>query len=318
MARSRDAGKAYALLHGWGPVTELHSPYEDGGTWLRGNLHAHSTASDGARSPERVVEHYAAEGYDFLALSDHDTFVDPADYREDTEMVLVPAVEVSDGGPHTLHVGANEAVTPHADRQRVVDAVAATDGFAVPAHPNWQSAFAHWPHEDLADVTGYAGIEIYNGLIEQHPGAAVATDRWDRLLSAGRRVWGFANDDAHRAWEVARGWNVVQAAERTPAAILDALAAGRFYASTGVTVRTVEVDGAEIRVETDDAECIRLVSDYGVVHRSVEGSAATFSVPEDLVHDYPERDIGAATYVRVECHGRGTERAWLQPAFIER
>jgi hypothetical protein len=39
---------------------------------LRGNLHAHTTFSDGIRSPADLVEEYETRGYDFLAITDHD------------------------------------------------------------------------------------------------------------------------------------------------------------------------------------------------------------------------------------------------------
>lgn len=39
---------------------------------LRGNLHAHTTFSDGVRSPADLVEHYERLGYDFLAITDHE------------------------------------------------------------------------------------------------------------------------------------------------------------------------------------------------------------------------------------------------------
>jgi hypothetical protein len=291
-------------------MTEIVSPYRDGGAWLRGNLHAHSTESDGARDPEAVVRDYAARGYDFLALSDHDTFTDPSDL-DPAGLLLLPAVEVSSNGPHTLHVGATRTVDPAEDRQAVVDAIGDDGGIAVPAHPNWEEEFAHWPHGELDRVEGYAGIEIYNGLIEHHPGAATATDRWDQVLSSGRRVWGFANDDSHRPWEVAAGWNVVQVEERTPAAVLDALASGRFYASSGVTVREVSVTDGTVHVRTDDADRVRLVSDYGLVQQVVDGPVATFRVPDQLVHR------SGHSYVRIECVGHGGDMAWLQPMFLE-
>jgi hypothetical protein len=300
-------------------MVELASPYADTGSWFRGNLHAHSTNSDGVRAPGRVVEDYAARGYDFLALSDHDTLTDPSEYRSNSKsnpesesaIVTIPAVEVSADGPHLLQVGATEAVRPHEDRQAVVDAIRDDGGFAVPAHPNWGETFTHWPQAELDQIEGYAGIEIYNGLIERHPGAATATDRWDQLLAAGRRVWGVASDDAHRPWEVARGWNVVRAADRTPAAILEALASGSFYASTGVTVERIDVSGGEIAVETADADRVRLLSDYGVVQQTVAGPTARFRVPDQLVHWDEHR------YVRVECLGQGGEAAWLQPMFLK-
>ena len=41
------------------------------GGFLKGNLHTHSTRSDGAKSPEQVCDLYKDAGYDFLALTDH-------------------------------------------------------------------------------------------------------------------------------------------------------------------------------------------------------------------------------------------------------
>lgn len=38
---------------------------------LRGNLHAHTTFSDGIRSPEALIAEYESRGYDFLAITDH-------------------------------------------------------------------------------------------------------------------------------------------------------------------------------------------------------------------------------------------------------
>ncbi|MCB1236140.1 MAG: hypothetical protein KDM91_13805 [Verrucomicrobiae bacterium] len=39
--------------------------------WFRGNTHTHSLWSDGNDFPEMIVEWYRDEGYDFVALSDH-------------------------------------------------------------------------------------------------------------------------------------------------------------------------------------------------------------------------------------------------------
>ena len=41
------------------------------GTFWRGNIHTHSDRSDGVLTPEEVCRRYQAEGYDFLALTDH-------------------------------------------------------------------------------------------------------------------------------------------------------------------------------------------------------------------------------------------------------
>ena len=47
------------------------APFGLGYSLYRGNLHGHSTHSDGLLSPQAVVEKYADLGYDFTCLSDH-------------------------------------------------------------------------------------------------------------------------------------------------------------------------------------------------------------------------------------------------------
>ncbi len=291
-------------------MPSIDSRYTADGIWLRGNLHTHSTESDGVRPPQLVADDYAARGYDFLAISDHDTFTDPSSY-ETSALITIPAVETSANGPHVLHLPATQAVEPVEDRQEVIDAITDDGGVAIPAHPNWQPSFDHWSIDLLSEIEGYVGIEIYNGLVEQHPGDARATDVWDQLLSSGRRVWGYANDDAHRPWEVAKAWNVVQVHERTRPAILDALAHGRSYASTGVTIESIRVDDGVIDLETTNATRIDLISDHGVVQQRIDGPAATFRVPDQLVHHGPD-----FSYIRVECRGAGGVQAWTQPFFL--
>ena len=40
-------------------------------SWLKGNIHTHSFWSDGNQFPEMIASWYKQQGYDFLALSDH-------------------------------------------------------------------------------------------------------------------------------------------------------------------------------------------------------------------------------------------------------
>ena len=49
---------------------EKRTLYADG-TFKKGNLHTHTTRSDGHYAPEEVARHYRENGYDFLAITDH-------------------------------------------------------------------------------------------------------------------------------------------------------------------------------------------------------------------------------------------------------
>lgn len=293
-------------------MTELVSPYaEADAEWLRGSLHTHTTRSDGDLEMETLLDAYESRGYDFLAVTDHDRLFVPNGRDPDTSMTLLAGVEVSDRGPHVVLLGAEEAIEPTADRQRVIDAAACQEALAVLAHPRWGGEYEHVSQGELSLLDGYDAIEVYNGVGRRGYGSPLATEQWDRLLSAGRRVWGLGTDDAHRPTDVGNAWTVVRAADRRPASILAALGAGRCYASTGVTIETIAVADGEIRVETPDADTVRLVSDLGAIQRTVDGPSARFAVPEDLVyHD-------EHTYVRVECLGPGEAVAWTQPVWIE-
>ena len=284
------------------PYTEL-----SGGRWLAGNLHAHTTASDGQRDHQAVIDDYAGRGHGFLMISDHDILTDAEDYADFDPhgMILVPGNEITANGPHMLHVGASGLVEPDAERQCVIDGVKENGGFVLFNHPNWQSRFSHCPQDVMDACNDYAGLEIYNGVISRLDGSPYATNRWDMLLSAGRRMWGFANDDSHAAsGDVALGWNVAYVKDETPEGVVDALAKGRFYASTGVEITRIEADDQRIVIETENASRIVALRDTGRRVATIDGRTMELEVPED------------ARYVRFECWGDGEAFAWTQPFFI--
>jgi hypothetical protein len=78
---------------------------------LRGNLHAHTTFSDGVRSPAALVAEYESRGYDFLAITDHEdhyNWVEPG-YRDALDrlrpaLLLFRGIEVN-FDPIAQHVG---------------------------------------------------------------------------------------------------------------------------------------------------------------------------------------------------------------------
>ena len=75
---------------------------------LRGNLHAHTTFSDGRHTVEEVVARYRDLGYDFLAITDHDDRVSE-DYwfripAGDDRLMVLSGIEL-DYRPLGQHVG---------------------------------------------------------------------------------------------------------------------------------------------------------------------------------------------------------------------
>lgn len=272
------------------------------GQWYLGNLHCHSTHSDGTLAPLDVARLYADAGYDFLAITDHDVLT----LLDDAPLTLLPGVEVSASGPHLLAIGVPKAYDPVRARPAICDEIAADGGLCVLNHPNWEANFSHWPHDQLAACEAAHGLEVYNTIVEVLQGSALATDRWDRLLSAGRRVWGYAHDDLHDPRVAPRAGNVVLAAECTPAALLDSLKAGRCYPSTGLRFEHFGLGRTTLAVAAPGAEHIRFVGRHGAVLQWADASEATYTF------------AGHEGYVRVECWGGAHRFAFSQPVFVER
>ncbi len=287
----------------------IEHSYSDlvGGAWLRGNLHAHSTRSDGRQPQQVVIDDYAALGYDFLMLADHDIVTTDDDLAklDGRGMVLIPGYEITANGVHMLHVNSNICIEPLRDRQLVISLALEVPGsLVIVNHPNWEASFTHCRHDDLQAWQGYCGIEIYNGLVDCGEGSALATDHWDRLLSRGRRAWGFANDDLHDRPHCGAAWNMVYAKQRTVAGVVDALAKGRFYASTGVTIDRIAVEGTRITIESRDADRIAMYGRHQRRLARVDGRSMSIEYP------------AGEPYVRFECLGRGGRCAWTQPFFL--
>lgn len=283
----------------------IHNPYPASAVrWLRGNLHAHTTESDGTLPPKDLIAAYEDLGYQFLAVSDHDRITPLADLQAHTPMVLIEAEEVG-GGPHTLAVNVRNRIDPRMARQDVINDIRMQGGIAILNHPNWGVAFSHWPHETIEALTGFTGIEVYNAVIDRLEGSSLATDRWDRILSTGARVWGFANDDAHHPDEIGRAWIHVAAEECSRESILEAVRTGAFYASTGVTIESIALEGSSIVVHAPDCQRVRFVARHGAVRSFADGPAARYT------------PVGDEGYVRIECYGCGDAVAWTQPFWIE-
>lgn len=130
---------------------------------------------------------------------------------------------------------------------------------------------------------------------------------WDSALTRGATLWGVASDDAHDyrgggKYPAGGNWVVVKA-RRDPQAILDSLATGRFYSSTGVVLDRAEVVGGELVVEVAPSNAAHVIEfiENGKRVATAKANAARRAVPTN-------------GYVRaVVTRGDGAQ-AWIQPA----
>jgi len=311
------------------PAPTFEVPDAQTGIWYKGNTHTHTTNSDGDSPPEVVARWYKDHGYDFLVLSDHNVFTDPATLASlvDSSFLLIPGEEVTsafDGRP--VHVnGLNLAgqVEPRTAETMVgtiqanVDAVREVDGVPHINHPNFRWAFGV---EELAQVERDRLLEIFNGHPTVHNvgggGTPGMEEVWDALLTGGMRIYGIAVDDAHhfqgefgrdRA-NPGRGWVAVQAADKSPRALMAALEAGRFYASSGVDLSDIVVAPRRLEVHVAERGDFRYTTTF--IGSRGRVLATTAENPAVYVPD------GTEGYVRARVTDSMGYHAWTQPVFL--
>ena len=304
------------------------TPFEASGEWLRCALHAHTTNSDGELAPEFLVRHYEWAGYDILAITDH-----WARTAEDStkKLLVIPSAELNAEAPdqandaHVLALGLEaDPVIPEghfAPLEDVVAWIAANGGLPFIAHTYWSGLRS----EQWWDCEGLLGLEVWNSGCEQELGRGDSSIHWDEALEHGRLLWGLATDDSHHpGYDSGFAWTWVRAAEKTQAAVLDALRSGAFYGSTGPEIRGVEVGEHEVLVDCSPAEAVTLYC--GRTH-GARANAGRLGYPNHsrvLARDDAglitrvalERPWDGGRYGRVEVRAADGTKAWTNPLWI--
>ncbi len=64
--------------------------------WYRGNFHSHTTfSSDGHHSPAQLLQTARAEGLDFFAVTDHNSIDAYAEFKDNSDLLVIPGLEVT-------------------------------------------------------------------------------------------------------------------------------------------------------------------------------------------------------------------------------
>lgn len=299
--------------------------------WFKGNTHTHTTNSDGDTPPEQVARWYKQHGYRFLVLSDHNVFTDPRTLSSlmDSSFLLIPGEEVTTSYQQaSVHVNALDISkvipAPKGNSlletvQNTIDAIRAENAIPHINHPNFR-----WSIDTtvLWRMKNDRLIEIHNGHPTVHnagggdwPGLEEA---WDVLLTRGKRIYGIAVDDAHHfQGEFAanranpgRGWVAVQTTSLNGRAIVEALDAGAFYASSGPTLRDVSATATTLSIR------IAPEGDFKYTTSFIGANGRVLAVDKSLSPSYTLR--GSETYVRARVVDSGGRVAWVQPVFTTR
>ena len=306
------------------------APFSLPGRFWRGNLHTHSTLSDGALEPDRVIEAYKAAGYDFMMLSEHFLgryswpVADTRKARSNSFTTLIGAelhAPVTAVGElwHIVATGlpldfapADDGETGAGLARRAADAGA----FVGIAHPAWSQLTI----EDGRAIEAAHAVEIYNH------GCAVECDRgdgWylmDQLLNDGRRLTAFATDDAHFTngeHDAFGGWVEVKAESLEPENLLAALRAGHYYSSQGPRIHELAISGSELSIACSPVDTIAVMGGTSRTASRV-GRAITSAVIDlgGLERSWLPQQA-PSPWLRVALVDAKGRRAWTNPIWLE-
>jgi hypothetical protein len=290
----------------------FENPFDAPGRWWKGNLHTHTTVSDGPLSPEATARRYKKLGYDFLGITDHVKVCEP--FKAPEGLLVVPGAEYHTFGfnPrrmwHLVCLGVKGLVTGVEGPLRELHAsVRENCAFYWAAHPNWSNI----SEDDLMELEGLPAVEVFNGVCERIIGRGYADQAWDYALAAGRRLNGVCVDDSHAEEDFGRGWIMLRARKLDLDAIFDALRRGLYYSTGGPEIRDLTLDGSRLTVRCSPARTIKFMA------KSFRGRC--FGAPPGETLESAEYELqGGEIYLRVQVEDKLGRQAYTNPLYLPR
>lgn len=297
-------------------------PFGRPGRFFRGNLHAHSTNSDGQLTLEQVVEAYRRQGYDFIAVTDH--FLERYGFPiTDTTALRTPEFTTLLGAElhvpalgngelwHILAVGLPLDFAPPRPGEsgpELAARAAEAGAFVGLAHPAWYCLTI----DEARSVDAAHAVEIYNETCAMDNDRGESWYLADLLLSEGRRLSAFGADDTHFKDErpdAFGAWVWVRAERLDPHALLEALKAGSYYTSQGPLIHDIRIEDRELAIRCSPASSI-FVSGPGRKTQHVHGYR--------LTEWQCSLEPFLGSYCRVTVVDAAGKRAWSNPIWLNR
>jgi hypothetical protein len=295
--------------------------------WLKGNLHAHSTVSDGHMPPEPIFKAYEERGYDFFSMTDHNIY---NAYPSDGGMLLIPGFELSCFiAGKSIHVnciqkterslfGNGQKFVIKDDRETMEFLEGIKDDYLlILNHPDW--SLLEYPEVKGTDI--FKGLEVLNWQTEWFDRMGESTHFWDSGLRDGMRWKAYATDDSHTdypeepGWPFHNfqndsfgGWVMVRVKEKSQKAIIEALENGWFYATEGPEIHDFFVEGNDVTVSCSPVDRVCCKGEHYNCKRLLRPGITGCTLP--LRNN--------KQYVRVEVIDAKGKIAWSNPIYLDK
>ena len=292
-------------------VIPFENPFSAPGRWWKGNLHTHTTVSDGPLPPSATARCYRRLGYDFLAITDHVKIMEPFDPPAGLLVMGGAEYHTLAGDPvrawHFVCLGLKGEVTgAEGPLPDLLASIRENAAFYFAAHPYWSNLV----EDDLLAIEGVSAMEVYNGVCQRAVDRGYSEQAWDYALACGKRLNALAVDDSHLESDFGRGWIMLRAEKLTPDVLLHALSKGLYYSTTGPEIFDLRLDGNVVSVRCSPSRTIKFMA------RSADGKCFRARDGELLASaEYELR--GTETYLRVQVEDAAGRRAYTNPLYLE-
>lgn len=272
--------------------------------WYRGDLHMHSTHSDGSCSSQAgnkvpcplflSLQAAVRQGLDFVAVTEHNTVAHLEELVRHQpwfdRLLLIPGMEVTTFQGHANVFGVNGPLPfrlgdtlPDWNSllQQVKDSGAV---FSInhPSLPSGEDCMGcGWTPAKPVEMAGVHAVEVVNGTQSEGPRAGVGF--WEEQLQQGRRMTAVGGSDSHNPGAADGPSPIGLPATLVHADALsrDALLAGIQKGRVVVDVRNARGSRLELRLQSDDGRS----ADMGQELAMADGQWATLR--SELVYPQP-------------------------------
>ncbi len=244
---------AYHVMDGGVEVTYNIDFEHEGEVLLYGDLHMHSTASDGAFSAYELGKMAKEKGLDFIGIANHNNFSENLHLPHIDGLTFVPAVEWTHYKGHMNFFGVaapfeNSFIANTKEEMQSIISHAKSLGAVISVnHPECPLCPYKWGDDDAYDM-----MEIWNGPMRGTNVRGIA--KWTSLLKGGRQIPAVGGSDYHKPKQFAVLGSPVTAVyspSRSAEDILGAIKKGNcFVAETKDTVKIKLTYGGAVMGQT--------------------------------------------------------------------
>lgn len=200
---------------------------------LRIDLHLHTTNSaDSYVRFEDAIRRCREENLDGFAVTDHDILTEiPGQAHEESNLIILPGVEVTARGAHVLAFDISEPIPPGLSIPETVEKIHDQRGIAIIAHP--YSVFRTWVNQREIGDAGFDCVEVLNA--HQFPLRMMLKKNISLAEKLGLPHTG--GSDAHIPKTVGRAYTIVEAETRDAEDVLSAIRNGHTsYEGGGISI----------------------------------------------------------------------------------